>query len=138
MKKLVLEKNDTKKLLIFVGVILFLVYLARENYRSGTESGSTGHTVTYIVTEAEHPWPGGANLTYTNASGGSEQISDAHLPWKLEMNDQESGSIVYISAQLDSESEHEIHVSILVDGKLLQHADSTGDYSVATASGTVQ
>jgi hypothetical protein len=53
---------------------------------------SSAHDVTYVVTGQYGHTP--SDLTYTNSSGGSEQIRVDDLPWKLEMKVQE-GSPLY-------------------------------------------
>lgn len=94
------------------------------------------HTVTYVVTpESNSRTPGlkGAHLTYTNASGGTNQDAVA-LPWKLEMKDQKPGSFLYVSAQ--KQKSHQItEVEIYIDGVLTKSATANEDYGIATASG---
>jgi hypothetical protein len=148
MKKLVLENGDTKKLLIFVGVILFLVLgsVNRNTHLTDPpEVGASGHKVLYIIS-GDPTYVNGegtpclsASLTYTNSSGGTQQedAPGCHSPFEIEVT-RASGDPVYISAQMTYETEHLIHVSILVDGKLVQEASSTSTYGVATASGRVQ
>jgi hypothetical protein len=86
-----------------------------------------------------------ADLTYINSSGGTQQerfnFMD-HPPeypshFEIEVG-RPIGSPVDMSAQLKRDYSSDIHVAILVDGKLLQEASSTGTYSIATASGLVQ
>jgi hypothetical protein len=47
-----------------------------------------------------------------------------------------SGQFVYVSAQNKTDS-GEVHVSITVDGRVLQEATSSTRYGIATASGSV-
>jgi hypothetical protein len=85
-----------------------------------------------------------ANLTYINSTSGTAQEhfngfkSDSPFETEYEMEvTKASGDPVYISAQLNNEFADKVHVEILVDGKLMQEASSTGTYSIATASGSV-
>lgn len=147
MKKLVLEKGDTKKLLIFVTVILFLMLgsINRTNHLSDPDAGTSGHKVLYVIS-GDPTYVNGegtpclsASLTYINSSGGTQQEDAPGCPSPFEIEvTRASGDPVYISAQMTYETEHLIHVSILVDGKLVQEASSTSKYGVATASGRVQ
>jgi hypothetical protein len=88
-----------------------------------------------------------ADLTYINSSGGTQQENfdgtdpqyRPEYPSHFEIEvERPIGASVYMSAQLKSEYSNKIHVAILVDGKLLQEASSTGSRSIATASGLVQ
>jgi hypothetical protein len=76
-----------------------------------------------------------ASLTYQNESGGTDQIV-VRLPWTLELKDQKARRFAYLSAQ-KKETYSLIHVAIFVDGQLLQQANATGDFGIATASGQV-
>jgi len=141
MKKLTLEKGDTKKLLIFLGVILFLVLgsISRIKHLSDPDAGTSDHKVLYVISSDSIL---DANLTYINSSGGSEQEHfngrDHSFAKEYEMVvTKASGDPVYISAQLNDEFAYKVHVEILVDGKLMQEASSTGTYSIATASGSI-
>ncbi|HZW05336.1 MAG TPA: hypothetical protein VFF58_00370 [Candidatus Nitrosotalea sp.] len=73
-------------------------------------------------------------LTYRNATGGSEQ-NDTRLPAALSFY-AASGQFVYLSAQNKTNS-GDVHVSITVDGRLLQEATSSTAYGIASASGSV-
>jgi hypothetical protein len=133
-----------KKTLLVLAVLAVLVFLQRVGHHMEI-AGSTGHKVLYVISGDPNYTNGRgepcitASLTYINSSGGTQQEpvpSGCSSPYEMEVT-KASGDPVYISAQLTYESEHEIHVSILVDGKLLQKADSSGQYSIATASGSV-
>ena len=73
-------------------------------------------------------------LTYRNATGGTEQ-NEVRVPGSLSFY-AATGQFVYISAQNKSDS-GDVQVSITVDGRLLQHANSSAAYGIATASGSV-
>jgi hypothetical protein len=109
------------------------------------------HEVKYVV-DAGQPeytliYPSKATLTYRNETGGTEQTSVV-VPWELKMKCPR-GSFLYISAQKGQEPwDHvprgvklwhnkAIHVAVYVDGHILQQAESTAAYGVASASGQV-
>jgi hypothetical protein len=125
-----------KKASIIVGVLVGGNYSAR----------SSTHKVIYMITGDPSYTSGdgkkclSVGLTYTNSSGGSQQedYDGCEVPFEIEV-EKSTGNSVYMSAQLNYETENQVHVSIIQDGKLvIQKADSTGAYSIATASGIVQ
>jgi hypothetical protein len=77
---------------------------------------------------------GQADLTFSNADGGSSQVSEARLPWVLRFT-AKGGAHVYISAQ--TKYRGLIRVSIYVDEALYKTSTSEGKYVIATASGIV-
>lgn len=88
------------------------------------------HRVEYSISGSA----GAVGLTYRNATGGTEQ-RDVGLPGSLSFNAL-AGQFVYISAQNRTNS-GDVHVSITVDGGLLQQATSSTPYGIASASGSV-
>ncbi len=119
----------------FAGVLLLVGFLLSYHAPS--------HKVLYVISSNSMYLD--ANLTYINSSGGTAQEhfngfkSDSHpfeTEYEMEVT-KASGDPVYISAQLNNEFADKVHVEILVDGKLMQEASSTGTYSIATASGSV-
>jgi hypothetical protein len=72
--------------------------------------------------------------TYRNATGGTEQ-KDVGLPAGMTFF-AATGSFAYVSAQNQGDS-GEVHVAVLVDGRILQEATSSTAYGIATASGRV-
>ena len=96
-------------------------------------------TVTYTVTGANGKELFGpdamlVSLTYQNESGGTEQRTIV-TPWKLEFKAQRN-AFVYISAQKRHEA-GAVRTAIYVNGLLLQEAESTSEYGIATVSGSV-
>jgi hypothetical protein len=73
-------------------------------------------------------------VTYRNPTGGTEQ-KDVALPAGMTFY-AATGSFVYLSAQNQGDN-GEVHVAVLVDGRLLQEATSSTAYGIATASGSV-
>jgi len=100
---------------------------------------------TSCVVQVEDPTPravkytvrGGAtmaSLTYQNESGGTEQ-KDVVLPWPLAFHAKQ-GAFVYLSVQKKFESAN-LEAVITVNGKILQQAESTPPYGIASVSGSV-
>ncbi|MCI0728860.1 MAG: hypothetical protein L0332_19390 [Chloroflexi bacterium] len=93
--------------LLIIAFILWLVWNAMGGGGStGQPSGSeirvpaaTQYRIKYAVTGTASR----ASLTYSNAQGGTEQIT-VELPWESDMGYFPAGDFVYISAQNDSES----------------------------------
>jgi len=88
------------------------------------------HLVEYSITGSAPA----VGLTYQNASGGTEQ-NVVGLPSSMSFYSL-AGRFVYLSAQNKTNS-GEVHVSITVDGRLLQQATSSSAFGIATASGSV-
>jgi hypothetical protein len=117
-------------------VLAVLVFVSRVIHHVDTTK-ETLPKVLYVISNGDGMHLE-ASLTYINSSGGTQQEHFVGTgPFKIEVQ-RPSGSPVYMSAQLSDEYLDNIHVEILVDGKLLQEASSTGTYSIATASGKVQ
>jgi hypothetical protein len=129
-------------MLVLAVVWAHLPVASHEDTKSGTNATKPiTHTVTYKVDSYPEPKSKTledlqvASLTYQNESGGTDQIV-VQLPWTLELKDQKAGRFEYLSAQ-KKETYLLIHVAIFVDGQLLQQANATGDFGIATASGQV-
>jgi hypothetical protein len=114
------------------GLCILLVLLVGLNSLGCLDSFITtkSHTVLYQVTGSAKS----ASLTYANESGGTEQQTVA-VPWKLEFR-RSPGTFVYLSAQKQEEY-GTVHVAIYSDGTLLQQAESSEEYGIASASGSV-
>jgi hypothetical protein len=111
------------------------------------------HEVRYVVDAGEPEYtiiyPSRANLTYRNETGGSQQTT-VTIPWELKMQCA-AGFISYISAQKGEEPwdpvpstaksglwhNRAIHVAVYVDGRIVQQAESSAPYGVASASAQV-
>ena len=78
---------------------------------------------------------GSVDLTYSNQSGNSEQLSGVSLPWTYEF-DGASGDFLYISAQNNGRS-GSVVCDIYVNEKLIETSTSSGAYVIATASGSI-
>jgi zinc-ribbon domain len=124
-----------------------------ERQSSTHSSGRRLHEVRYVVDAGEPEFkiifPSSANLTYRNETGGTEQATVA-VRWELKMQCP-AGFIPYIAAQKGEEPwdhvpmtdksglwhNRVIHVAVYVDGHVVQEAESSAPYGVASASGEV-
>lgn len=94
------------------------------------ERDAVSPEVTYFVNGSASA----ARLTYTNATGGTDQ-KEVGLPWRLRFNSKPREH-AYISAQNSGES-GTVYVEIQVNGKTLQTGEASTAYGIATASGLV-
>lgn len=88
------------------------------------------HTVEYSISgSADY-----VGITARNSEGGTEQ-HEVGIPYHrtLYVN---AGQFVYLSAQ-NKGREGDVHVSIRVDGNVIQEASASSPYGIATASGSV-
>ena len=139
---------------VFLVLFGFVVYglVNHKPFASGVSSAAPTHTMVYRVeadaaltiphTNLHVPYTPSrslANVTYQNASGGTEQHL-VELPWTLELREQPLGAFAYISAQKSDtfDDMSSIHVAVYEDGVLLQEATSGGEYAIASASGRVR
>lgn len=118
------EKGEFIKNLLFWIVLIFLglfVYTIITNEPEEKKS----YEVTLMVTGNSE-----ALITYTNSSGGIEQINGAGLPWGVKYLC--TGNHIFsLSAQAQSYNSA-IEVKILVNGKEIKSSKSQGDFVVAS------
>lgn len=76
-----------------------------------------------------------ASLTYSNASGGTSQVSGATLPWAYDIASAKSGQFLYISAQNDLATGC-LTAEIYKGTALFKTSTSCGAYVIASASGS--
>jgi len=88
------------------------------------------HTVEYEIDGSASL----AAITARNPAGGTEQ-HEVRIPYSRTFYVR-SGAFLYLSAQKKS-AEGTVHVTVRVDGKILQQATSSSPYGIATASGRV-
>jgi hypothetical protein len=93
-----------------------------------TPTTTQPQVVTYEVTG-----DGSADLTITNASGGTEQKT-VNLPYSEQLNPPPDG-LLYLSAQLNGSGS--ISCKISFGGQVVQQASSQGDYVIASCSGSI-
>jgi hypothetical protein len=142
-----MSENEIKKtgcgvpLLIFVGLIVLAVVVnaitdggrTRHNVASyGVPTTAPTLDVVYEVTASK----GGANLTYNNQGGNTEQRKVHTLPFKQTYT-VAPGHFLYLSAQTTSRDAR-ITCRILVNGKVAEEATSQGDFVIATCSGSAR
>ena len=77
----------------------------------------------------------GFDITYTNDGGNTEQKKINSNKWKTTFNGK-PGAFVSISAQTLKENA-KISVKIIYNGKTIEKAKSSGDYVIASASGSL-
>lgn len=117
--------------LIVVGVAAVSARSQVDPFQRSSPAPSALKAVKYFVGGSVRT----ANITYTNASGGTEQRS-VRLPWSLAM-EKPAGSFLYAAAQKQDE-DGSIQAVIYVDGQIVQQAQSDTAYGIATASGRVR
>lgn len=89
------------------------------------------NTVQYVVNCS----PSGFDITYTNSSGNTEKKTISSTSWSTSFEGT-SGDFVYISAQANNENAT-VTTEIYYGGEKIETATSTGDYVIATASGSI-
>jgi hypothetical protein len=140
------EQSASKKtspvlfILVIIGIILIACVwtaVSHPELFSGSKNSTVPkeYQIKYSVTgSASH-----ASLTYENATGGTEQIDGARVPWQLEFTiPRGQRSFLYISAQNQDNSGSSIVCEIWVDGVPVKSATSSGAYVIATCSGSIQ
>jgi hypothetical protein len=125
-------------LVVLVLVALFLVVgsvrmMQNKSEDVGLTQVTRGRVVMYKVSP-DGPATGVpmAALTYTNATGGTEQ-HDEILPIEVNLGDLPRGAFLYISAQKQNNYSR-IVVSIYVNGVEVRTATSSGNYGIASVS----
>lgn len=108
--------------------------LSRSSNSSRT-STSTRRQVIYQVSTSSRSHP--ISLTYENQSGNSEQLDTTtrNGEWTKSLR-LEPGDFMYVSVQNDQDS-GTVECKILVDGRVVERAKSSGSYVIATCSGSV-
>jgi hypothetical protein len=114
-----------KNYLLFVTVLFLGIIL------SSCEKEELSGTVKYEVTCS----PSGFDITYENSSGNTEQKTISSGSWTTTFTGNQ-GDFVYISAQADNENAN-ITTKIYYQGDIIEQASSSGDYVIATASGSL-
>ena len=103
----------------FVALILF------------SACGPDVNTLTYEVTGTAST----VNVTFTNATGGIEQMSNVLVPWSHSFDLEGYGQFVSISAQNQGNS-GSVTVRILANGNERRRSTSEGAFVIASTSGT--
>ncbi len=134
------KRSPLKDLLIIIGLTIIAWIVLSTLFRTdnitynGSSSSPTAEsetvTVGYNVTGNAQR----ADLTYTNASGGTEQI-EVNVPYGKSFT-MKRGSFVYISAQNKGDF-GSINCEILFNSQSYKKSTSSGAYKIATCSGKV-
>lgn len=119
------------KNLLFIILIVFVGLISSCTKEDDLGSSSSSGTVKYEVTCS----PSGFDITYENSSGNTEQKDISSGSWSTTFTGY-SGDFVYISAQAGNENAT-ITTKIYYKGKVIENATSSGDYVIATASGSL-
>lgn len=109
-----------------------LKYASQGPTPTPVEAREIKHTVVYSVTGRNVDK---ASITYQNEQGGTDQKT-VFLPWS-ETFSVKDGASLYLSAQMDNDR-GDIFVSLSVDGKVLQKAEASQDYGIASVKGTAR
>ena len=115
--------SSIASLLMVLGLWLCLAFFC---CAGGHYSNTSTYKVTYRVDGGGH-----ASLTYSNATGGTEQ-HDVKLPWTITF-DGRYGEFLYLSAQ-DKGDNVRIVSSISVNGTVVKDAAASAEYGIATVS----
>jgi hypothetical protein len=99
-----------------------------------TGLGGTSSSVTHRVTYQLSGTATSASITIENESGGTEQHT-VSVPWVKEFQASQ-GRFVYLSAQ--NQGRGRLEAIIYVDGQPIQRAETTEQYGIASASGSVR
>lgn len=121
-------------LLVFVAIVALAVLVAMvgpsaSSLETESATGIAPATIAYEVSGTTT-----VDLTYRNASGGTEMRKAVRLPWGLDLGTPTRGQAFYISAQNNGVGSVTVRI-IDSNGKTLKSAESDGQYTIATASG---
>ena len=115
------------------GVFAFSLEATDDGSTTSDSDGPTTHRVDYYVQGT----CSSVDVTYNNAGGDTEQMSDVDVPWSKTLNDVPAGQFLYISAQNNDDS-GTVVTKILVDGRELKRSESEGAYVIASCSGSAE
>lgn len=76
------------------------------------------------------------SITISGEGESTEQFTVSNLPWTKEFT-AERGDFLYVSAQV-REYNGWVQTQIKVDGKVIDSAESRGDFVIATSSGSAE
>ncbi len=131
------QKQTPKKspwLLIIILLIIISIpclFVLLSNPAGSVKPKSTSYVIQYKITGTA----GGADLTYENSTGGTEQ-KEVKLPYEDSFMARR-GAYLYISAQNTGEY-GTVRCEILVNGQVVKSAESSGAYKIATCSGRLE
>jgi hypothetical protein len=117
--------------LILSGIGAIALFNLSSSFSSGL--GNSSSPATHNVIYQLRGTASLASVTIENESGGSEQHS-VSVPWTKEFKARE-GQFLYLSAQ--NQGWGVLEATIYVDGQPLQRAETTDQFGIASASGSV-
>ncbi len=125
--------------IVMVIVYSAIFFAASKAVDDTNKAAAAEHTVVYTVTgdstDSSITWS-----TYTDGESGTEQASDATLPWTKEVT--VTGSSEGLSfnsfslSAMNGETGGDITCEIAVDGKVVSTKTASGQYASATCSGS--
>lgn len=118
-----------KSILSMAAILLFSFFVGCSE--SPTEPEIKNYEVKYEISGTATT----VDITYTNSTGGTSQLSDVSVPWTLTFR-RDEGEFVYVSAQNQNDT-GSVTATIYRDGSTLQTSTSSGAYVIATASGSL-
>lgn len=77
------------------------------------------------------------DITMRNAQGNTEQLSNVALPWTKPLRNVDCGEFLYLSAQ-NQGTFGSVKCSISLNGTVIEEAESSGRYVIATCSGSAR
>ncbi len=116
--------------------LAFMVALFGESDDDSGNLGSSSDTVRVVYRVTDSSPSGTASLNYENAGGNTEQVEDADTPWEERLS-LGRGGFAYVSAQRQGPGSGTVRCTISVDGEVVEEAESTGQFVIATCSGSV-
>ena len=125
--------------LVVVAIFVVAVMGATRSIRSGGNLSASRQVVYKITTNRDWGTCYGFDTTYEMPSGTSQKsvsLCDGKTSGVVDQRSAARGDFVYLSVQND-EQLAKIGCEIYVDGRLLFHTQSEGQYVIASCSGTV-
>lgn len=123
------KKGELIKNLLFGVVVIFLGVFVYNVITDKQKEKKNYEVKLMVIGDSK------ALISYTNSSGGIEQINGTELPWEVKYLCT-GNNIFSISAQAQSYNSS-IEVKIFVNGKEIKSSKSQGDFVVATANANI-
>jgi hypothetical protein len=130
-----MKKMNTKLKFFFSILILIILILSCGKVKdTNKQIKETNKQIEEKTKNIEYQIRGSAefvSVTLNNESGGTEQFSSVSVPYDYSFNTMKG--FLYISAQ-NKGNRGSVYVAILVDNEVVQSAESSGAYVIATTS----
>lgn len=137
------RKKSNRNFIILVGIALAIAFFCQvatwlssdddEVSRPRATTRPQTVTVEYRITGNGN----GASVTYENEGGNTEQ-KNVSVPWTQRYTNVPRGQFVYISAQSNDDTGRQIKCEIVVNGVVIEEAQSSGRYVIASCSGRAE